>query len=59
VLGNAMGDALNFLPILQHSNCWPCVGNVERKEARKLLLSPLPLFEFDPQIPIKENPCRK
>jgi hypothetical protein len=54
VLGNAMGDALNFFRAFNIRIAAAWVGNVERKEARKLLLPPLPLFEFDPQIPIEE-----
>ena len=54
VLGNAMGDVLNFFRSFNIRIAAAWVGNVERKEARKLLLPPLPLFEFDPEIPIEE-----
>jgi hypothetical protein len=54
MLGNSMGDALNFFRSfnIRIASAW--VGNVERKEASKLILPPLPLFEFDAAIPIEE-----
>jgi hypothetical protein len=53
-LANAMGDCLNFFRSFNTRIAAAWVGNVERKEAGKLLLPPLPLFEFDPAIPIEE-----
>lgn len=54
ILGNAMGDALNFFRSFNTRIAAAWVGNVERKETGKLLLPPLPLFEFDAAIPIEE-----
>ena len=53
-LANAMGDALNFFRSFNIRIAAAWVGNVERKEAGRQLLPPLPLFEFDPAIPIEE-----
>jgi len=53
-LANVMGDALNFFRSFNVRIAAEWVGNVERKEAGKRLLPPIPLFEFDPAIPIEE-----
>lgn len=53
-LGNAMADALTFFRSFNTQIAAAWVGNMERKEAGKLLLPPLPLFEFDVAIPIDE-----
>jgi hypothetical protein len=53
-LANAMGDSLNFFRSFNTRIAAAWVGNVQRKEAGRLLLPPLPLFEFDRAIPIEE-----
>jgi hypothetical protein len=53
-LGNAMGDALNLFRSFNTRIAAAWVGNVERKQAGRLLLPPLPLFEFDSAVPLDE-----
>ena len=53
-LGNLMGDTLNFFRSFNGRIAPAWIGNIERKEAGKLILPPLPLFEFDTAIPLDE-----
>jgi hypothetical protein len=53
-LAKMMGDALNFYRSFNTELVASWVGNVERKERRKVLLPPLPIFEFDATVPIAE-----
>ena len=50
----AIGDGLNFYRSFNSRIAAAWVGNEERKEERKALVPALPLFEFDPDVPLSE-----
>ncbi|MBV8773408.1 MAG: hypothetical protein JO166_13930 [Deltaproteobacteria bacterium] len=53
-LANIMGDAFNFFRSFNTEIAASWVGNVERKQQGKVLLPPLPILEFDAEVPIGE-----
>jgi hypothetical protein len=53
-LANAMGDALNFFRSFNFETASSWRHNVERKREGKVLLPPLPILEFDAEVPIRE-----
>jgi hypothetical protein len=53
-LMNVMGNALNFYRSYNTRIAAAWVGNEKRREARVGIMPALPLFEFDPDVPIQE-----
>jgi hypothetical protein len=53
-LMNVMGDALNFFRSFNTRIVTSWIANEDRKAARKTVMPPLPLFEFEPGVPIQE-----
>lgn len=53
-LMNIMADALNFYRSFNTRVAASWVGNEDRKAAGKLAMPALPLFEFDPRVPLAE-----
>ena len=54
LLMNIMADALNFYRSFNTRVAVSWAGNEERKATGKLVMPPLPLFEFEPRVPIEE-----
>ena len=54
VLMNIMADALNFYRSFNTRIAASWAGNEDRKAAGRLVMPSLPLFAFEPNVPIKE-----